>query len=360
MSKISQTRVPYCLLRFCRSIGKTPDELVAWQTECFDSKDRHVAKMVLRALEAHIDALDGTHGYKLRDFTAVRSFLDYHDVPLPRDRHYEIRATKSPTPGTLTLEDVRAIVSEAALRQDLCMHSMILVQFKSFSGVAELDYINRTWVTEISQQLRDNADPLRVNMLKGRKNNPRAWFTFIEATEAGASLKAYFEKVRGWPKKGEPIWLNENHEPMRPQAYQDRWRSLERHTKLIPTKVGHSRGDRYGKGPHELRDLARSLVHEAHSQEHKIRGKKLLFDAACPEFWMGHGIDRLNYNKFWKTNPDGVRDQYLIAEPYLSITSGQRQELSTVAKENEELRERLAKLEGQFEIFAKGKFGNGP
>jgi hypothetical protein len=246
----------------------------------------------------------------------------------------------------LTLQDVQAILAEARLRQDYCTTSMILVQFKSFSGGAELDYINRNSGADIAQQLHDGIHPIRINMMKSRKNNPHPWFTFIDAPEAGEALKMYFEKARGWPGKGEPIWFNEDHEIMRLQAYADRWRALQRHVKLIPKKEGHSRGDRYGKGLHNLRDLARSLVHEAHRHEHRVKGKKTLFDAKCPEFWMGHTIDRLAYNEFWKTNPTGVRDQYLIAEPYLSISRP-----AEAAEETKALEEKIQQLEFDIKLL---------
>jgi hypothetical protein len=276
----------------------------------------------------------------MREFSAVKSFLDYHDAPLPMDKHFHIRGNKPPVVGTLDLEDLRAILSEAKLRQDLCIRSMILTQFQSFSGVGELVWINHNRADSIMKQLRDKVHPIRLDMLRTRKTNPHPWFTFI-GREAADALAEYFEKERGWPKAGEAIWLDKRKRPVEVPVYQERWRSLCRHIRLIPKKKGRSRGDRYGKNPHELRDLARSLVHKAHTQQHEISGRKLLFDALCAEFWMGHIVDPLSYNKFWKIDPDGVREQYIIAEPYLNITASR----ATPTQPSKVLLDRIEELE---------------
>jgi len=90
--------------------------------------------------------------------------------------------------------------------------------------------------------------------------------------------------------------------------------------------------------------------------------KKKGFDTLCGDFWMGHQIDPYNYNKFSEKEPEYVLENAKIAAEYLNILSGKQEseKLASMAKENEELRGRVSKLEGQFETFAKGKFGNGP
>jgi len=144
---------------------------------------------------------------------------------------------------------------------------------------------------------------------------------------------------------------------MTPKSYGYKFLSLSRHVKIVPklSDAETRRGIRYGKSPHELRDLARSLVHEAHSEQHTIEGKKLLFDAACPEFWMGHTarIDPLKYNEFWKHNPEGVRRQYRIAEKYLNILNPQ---ISNADKNRDQeltdLRQKYTALEKKLDHLA--------
>jgi hypothetical protein len=252
--------------------------------------------------------------------------------------------------------DLHAILTAAHVKQDYAMNSMVWTQFQSFSGPGEICYINTHCTRQVTDQLKAGKHPIRVDMLKTRKGNDKPWFTYI-GTDAENALREYFDKERGWPTPEDPIWLDKDGGTMTSKSYAYKFLSLSRQVKIVP-KAQKGRGIRYGKSPHELRDLARSLVHEAHSEQHEIEGKKLLFDGACAEFWMGHDIDPLKYNEFWKHNPEGVRRQYLIAEKYLNILSGEPQQLKSVAKENEELRERLSRLEGQFETILKTKFGS--
>ena len=313
----SRIQSPYCVLRFCRHEGKLPDELVKWQESCLVASEKQEKKRVLRLLQTYLEGVDGTYKYKMREFSAVKSFLDYNDAPLSVDKHFHVRGTRPQVIGTLNVEDVRALVTDRELRKDHRMRSMILVQIQSFSGIGELEYINLTCGDAIVKQLQANTHPIRIDMLRIRKTNEKPWYTFI-GSEASDALRIYFEKERGWPQPGEAVWLDTDGGPVDRFSYQEHWRSLCRHLKLIPKRKG-GRGTRYGKNPHEIRDLARSLVHKAHTAEHEINGQKLLFDALCPEFWMGHTIDPNQYNKFWKIDPDSVRDQYLIAERYLNV-----------------------------------------
>jgi len=71
-------------------------------------------------------------------------------------------------------------------------------------------------------------------------------------------------------------------------------------------------GYRTGVNPHEFRDVARSYLQAA-----KLDG----LDETCVEFWMGHSVDPLNYNKFAELNPAYVEQNYRIAEKYLNILS---------------------------------------
>jgi hypothetical protein len=71
---------------------------------------------------------------------------------------------------------------------------------------------------------------------------------------------------------------------------------------------------RYGYGLHEMRDEETTLLH--------THAKNQGFDMDCVKFWCGQvgEIDPLKYDKFYR-DKDYVRQQYLIAEPYLNIVS---------------------------------------
>jgi hypothetical protein len=103
---------------------------------------------------------------------------------------------------------------------------------------------------------------------------------------------------------------------------------------------------RYGYNVHNTRDLAISLLNTVSGVNPQV-----------VNFWAGHGVDRLGYNQFWTVNPSYVEEQYRLAEQYLNLTSNwQPESIKSVAKENEELRERLTKLEGQFVTIPKDRY----
>jgi len=319
LAEVTRSRSPYVIRRLCTYARKMPTELLRWQEECLSSQDRRKQREVLRTVQEYLDSHEGTRSYKQRELADFQSFFDYHDLPLVRDRGYRVRGTRPQNVGKMRIGDLYAILTAAHVQQDYAMHSMIWTQFQSFSGPGEIHYINLHGAEQIVKQLRENVNPIRIDMLKMRKGNDKPWFTYV-GTPAADALCEYFEKERGWPEPQDVIWRDKDGGTMTQKSYAYKFLALSRHVKAVP-KAGKGRGIRYGKSPHELRDLARSLVHEAHSEQHDIEGKKLLFDAACPEFWMGHGIDPLKYNEFWKHNPEGVRRQYLIAEKYLNIIS---------------------------------------
>jgi hypothetical protein len=91
------------------------------------------------------------------------------------------------------------------------------------------------------------------------------------------------------------------------------WLHQARRIGLIPKKEG-KRGCKYGFNPHEMRDIAKSLLH--------TKAKADGFDMDCCEFWLGHTVDPLGYDKFYN-DAEYVRKHYLIAEKYLNILSEQ-------------------------------------
>lgn len=65
----------------------------------------------------------------------------------------------------------------------------------------------------------------------------------------------------------------------------------------------------------------------------------------CCEFWLGHTVDPLGYDKFYN-DQEYVRKQYLIAEKYLNIlsTTLAAEEVKRQEQELKKMQERLTKL----------------
>jgi hypothetical protein len=96
-------------------------------------------------------------------------------------------------------------------------------------------------------------------------------------------------------------------------AFEATWLNLLRRAGKIPKKKGPP-GSRYGFNLHEMRDEATTRLH--------THAKNFGFDMDCVKLWCGQvgEVDPLKYDKFYRET-EYVRQQYLIAEPYLNIIS---------------------------------------
>jgi hypothetical protein len=192
---------------------------------------------------------------------------------------------------------------------------MILCKWQGFLDNERLIQVSNKCPEQIVSQIKADKHPIRID-LPGRKSNKNdaegSFFTF-NGSDSISTLRNYFENERGWPKQGEPVWLNENQEPVTKAGFEATWMRLLRRAGKIPKTKGPI-GSRYGYNLHEMRDTATTLLH--------THAKNQGFDMDCAKFWCGQvgEIDPLRYDKFY-TDADFVRQQYLVAEPYLNIIS---------------------------------------
>lgn len=308
---------------------------------------------ILDVLEYFVNrVMVASHGHKKGTVDTVRSFFNWNRVELPADPQFVVRADKIGAPGKLTYEVVRDIVKAATLRD----RSLIMVKWMTFLDWEGLEFLNRTHGGEVAQQIRDGRKQLGPFWLPGRKHmkmKQQGRFYVLIGHDAIEALREYFDKVRGsWPAPGEPIWLSRaGGGALSKAGMKWIWYGLLVRVGLMPKERGHDRSFRSGFGGHETRDAASSLVHRA-----KLQG----FDLDVAEFMKGHvnQIDPNKYDRFWNDEA-WVTEQYQIIEPYLNIISNwQPQEIKSISKENEELRQRLAKLEGLWESILQKKITN--
>jgi len=106
---------------------------------------------------------------------------------------------------------------------------------------------------------------------------------------------------------------------------------------LIKLKEGDT-GNRYGKNPHELRDLFRTRFHLSRR------------DLKAAEFFMGHIVDPLEYNKAFREEYYAITE-YREASPWLNILSEDPEHIHISKIESKVDQLVKAKLPGYAEIL---------
>jgi hypothetical protein len=248
--------------------------------------------------------------------------------------------TKPSVRGSLTVEKIKRIIESAGLRD----RAIFLSIWQGLMDKGRYIQFNESYGEKLSAHLKEpnGVDtPFRIDFEFGRKTNYQPYYTFI-GKDALVAWKEYFEKERGYPKKGEPIaLLRESKRGINKGAVRSIFETLT-------VRAGLKQKRNYGRTGvtiHEFRDVARSWLQLA---------KKDGFDETCAEFWMGHKIDPLGYNKFTELSPDYVLDNYRIAEKQLNIVS-QHETVDVKKIVNEEIKQRDAEIAELRERVAKAE-----
>jgi hypothetical protein len=317
----------------------TPRDVLIRQLEAED------AYIVLDLLQSYVNSLVLRKSSKEKAYSSIRSFFAHNRCGLPDDLSFRIKGDRPPVDGRLTVENVIEAIHAATVRYQ----SIILFKWQSFLDNARMVYANEHCSDQIVKQMQMGVHPVRLD-LPGRKENENdragRFCTFI-GKDAIDALEKYFEEQRGWPKPGESLWIQHNGTPLAKATMESTWLHIFRHLGRIPKRKGPI-GSRYGYNLHEMRDVATTYLH--------VNAKADGLDMDCVKLWCGQvgEVDPLKYDKFYK-DQDYVRSQYLIAEKYLNIVSGQPHELKALGKENQELRERISRLEGIWESVLQKK-----
>jgi len=218
--------------------------------------------------------------------------------------------------------------------------SLYATKWYTFLDWEGLDYLNKHYAHEVAGQIKKGETVLGPFWLPGRKREKlktKGLFYVLIGEGATGFLKDYFEKRRGCPQKGEPIWVANQKDGVRPldkATMMQNWLNQLRRIGLVPKEKEKSKGHRTGFGGHETRDAASSLIHKA-----KLQG----FDLDVAEFFKGHvrRLDPNKYDRFYE-DEDWVKTQYKIIQPYLSIlnpyTPSEAREVKGLREEIEELK----------------------
>jgi hypothetical protein len=260
-------------------------------------------------------------------------FFKRSRAPLPPDV-FTVKATNESQQGKFTLEIIRMLVNAA----DLDFKAVYLTFWMGILDCERFQYFNRKYGESLADHLQTKGvkEPFLIEF-PGRKQtlNKVHYYTFI-GHDALSAWRDYFERIRGYPKKNEPIIKGKNGPITKSGIWARHSRTLE-NLKYIKTR-GRSKGERYGYNLHEFRDVAKTLLH--------LQGKGDELDLEYVEFWMGHTTDPNGYDKFYRDKAKAL-EQYRIAEKYLNIISGATTEPQDVDKLLEQIlssRERIGKF----------------
>ena len=197
---------------------------------------------------------------------------------------------------------------------------------------------NKNGLHDVQEQLALGKNPIQIDFI-GRKKyrNIKPYFSFL-GTDAVNSLKAYM-KMR--PDAGDAIFYNYMGNPVTPNAVYQYWMRHLVKCGYINRDHNEGRRKRYGFNPHELRDIFRS-------QWEKSPAKP-----SAAEHCLGHAGDPLGYEKA-SSDPKWVREQYVLAMPWLNIISnpineGMQLEISKIRTQNYELVNKISEQQRKIE-----------
>jgi hypothetical protein len=305
----------------------TPRELLVSQIQADDPY------VLVDLLQEFIGSLHGRKASKQKAHWAVSSFFTHNRCALQKDPSFKIRGDKPPVEGRLTVTDIQEAIHAATLRY----RAVILFKWQSFLDNERLMWANKNCTETIVDQMKKGIMPVRLDM-PGRKemeNDTSGKFCTFLGRDAVDALTAYFDEERGhWPKRGEPLIIQKDGQPLYKPTVEATWLRLMRRMGKVPRRKGPL-GTRYGYNLHEMRDVAASYLH--------VTAKGEGLDMDCIKLWSGRvgDIDPNNYDKFYQ-DTDYITKQYLIAEKYLNIISGKPAEQE---HETKQLQSRVDYLE---------------
>ncbi len=308
-----------------------PDELVKYQKETENSERYDILDLA----QGFTLDMGGRTSTKKRAYATVKSFFMHNRAQLPLDGAFKIRGEPKSV-GTLTIEEIKTLYTAS----NPVYQAITICLFQSGLGLAEFEYWNLNGFEDLKQQLKGDPDLIRIHLPQRFKSEREEPFSTRLGYDAIQALKRYVE-LR--PETEETaIFLSQYKTPiMKDDIRKYLSRRCIKLGLITPKKDGYS-GHRYGKNPHEMRDVFRS-------QWEKSSAK-----SSVAEFCMGHKVDPLEYNKA-ANDPSFVDSEYRKAERLLNILSSQTPYGLVDEDVVEQQESRIADLEAQLEKERKAK-----
>lgn len=309
---------------------RMPSELLAFQEKAEGRAEYAVLDLMLD----HVQEKGGTYSSMLVRLSNLRSFFLKNRVEIPVAKDWQPHPTKEPTRGQLTVEKVREIIQKANLRDQ----AIFLTMFQGLMDLERFTQFNLKYAGQLASHLQSKSldEPFRIDYLKGRKRNKNPFNTFVYR-DALQAWELYFNRVRGWPKQGEPIALQRLNQAITKDAIYQAFNTVARQLRLKPAR-SKDMTTRTGVAPHEaFRDVVKTML--------RTKAKAEGFDLDVGDYFMGHTVDPLQYDKFAELEPDYVVKHAKIAAKHLNIISNQVAEKPEVELELKVLKDKMSIVE---------------
>jgi integrase len=304
----------------------TPDQLIQYQLDSDNGSKYHILNLIQR----YIQTIKSSSGYKRKIYTVVKSFFLHNRTPLPPDPAFNMRGDKPRTRGTLTPDEIKQMV----LGSKPMYQAAFLCMFQGGMGTDEFIYWSNHGLEDLKQALKEDPKIIKID-LPGRKKAKyeKSYYTFI-GPDAIEYLKKWMQQR---PEDSPAIFTDQYRTPLTQTGLYHYWNRLTKRIGIVKPMNNGSSSSRYGKNPHEMRDVFRS--------QWGISTAK----PSVGEFLMGHVIDPYEYDKSYR-NVDAYRREYLKALPKLQIISSgepfgrvEDSKVKQLEDEVEKLREQLQK-----------------
>jgi integrase len=299
-------------LEWCnnKNLWTTAEEMLKnYKTLSTTQKYRH-----LDALIEHVKTKQTGTNDRRNTWFAVRSFYAYHRLPLPKASSSELirmfrpsandkkKAVETPP---LMLDEVRRLI----LNVPHPYKAALMTLLQSGMGLAEYEEFNTEGWKKTVKSL-NTADPARIDLYREKTSRTvvKKYYTWV-GRDAKELLKEWLV-MRPENTGNNALFLvyNKNQRayvPLSGRVLSDRVRQTAKKTGLI--KPNDLR--RYHVHAHEFRDLFKSLC--------TLRGVSPL----ASEFFLGHSIDKLGYDKSPQYNEEWFKREYMKIEPKLNLFS---------------------------------------
>ena len=334
--------------------GSEPRDLLEFQANAQTRQDRF---LIADAVRHWINNMTLTAGTKKTRWSQVNSFfLHRNKESLPSDPSWHWTNTVTPVDGYLPMNELQAII----MGSNLMYRSVFLMKYQGLLDNQAVIYINEHYARQVMDAFEKDVGVFRL-ALPPRKMNPQPYFTMLSTrSDFGDAFRAYRKHTTNkiddrlfWTNARNPLQSHNIQyyfhqravklgiiRPCTPECVEcggdTVWRrrlygeGKERKKMVcyVCVKCGSEQFAcdlgpewrhrlsrvRYGKHPHEMRDLASSRWGDSGA------------DRVVREFMMGHTIDP---NKYEQMKYRGfVEREYVKALPWLNILSADPEKIS--------------------------------